>query len=202
MTAVLLKHGARLGDQDSAGDTPFLLACSRGLHLHAVELLDAGAAINQGNWSTGLTPVMLVVGRCNSEELAARGGGGGGEEDNVDDEELHLLFSELLDRDADCAVVDNRQMSALHYACRQGDLSVCSSLLQAGVEQDVQSCTGATPLCLAACLQSVAIGSSSHELCGLLIARGSYPRIRDQQGRQALHYAAGETPHPPCTILS
>lgn len=108
------------------------------------------------------------------------------------EEDLHSLFSELLDRDADCAVSDNKQMTALHYACRQGDLFICSSLLQAGVELDVQNFDGATPLCLAACLQSAAPGSSSHELCGLLIAKGSYPRIRDQHGRQALHYAAGK----------
>ena len=108
------------------------------------------------------------------------------------EEELHNLFTDLLDRDADCAVADNKQMTVLHFACRQGDLSICSSLLQAGVELDVQNSNGATPLCLAACLQSASPGSSSHELCGLLIAKGSYPRIRDQHGRQALHYAAGK----------
>lgn len=66
MTALLLKHGARLGDQDSQGHTPLMLACSRGLYLPALELLDAGAVVNQANWSTGLTPVMLVVSQCNS----------------------------------------------------------------------------------------------------------------------------------------
>lgn len=185
MTALLLKHGARLGDQDSEGNTPLMLACSRGLYLPALELLDAGAVINQANWSTGLTPVMSVVAKCNS----AAGGEGADEEL---EEDLHSLFADLLDRGADCAVADNKKMTALHYACRQGDLSTCSSLLQAGVELDMQNSHGATPLCLAACLQSAALGASSHELCGLLIAKGSYPRIRDQHGRQALHYAAGE----------
>lgn len=66
MTALLLKHGAHLGDQDSEGNTPLMLACSRGLYLPALELLDAGAVVNQANWSTGKTPVMLVVANCNS----------------------------------------------------------------------------------------------------------------------------------------
>mmetsp|Transcript_20244 Transcript_20244/g.34135 ORF Transcript_20244/g.34135 Transcript_20244/m.34135 type:complete len:1344 (-) Transcript_20244:174-4205(-) len=186
ITALLIRHGARLEDQDSEGNTPFLLACSRGLYLHAIELLDSGAAVNQANWCTGLTPIMLVISCCNklsTDETQQR--------DEQAEEDMHSLFSDLMDRNADCSVADNKQMSALHYACRQGDLAICSTLLRAGADLDTQSSSGATPLCLAASVQSAAVGTSSFELCGLLMSKGSYPRIRDQKGRQALHYAAG-----------
>jgi ankyrin repeat protein len=136
------------------------------------------------------------VGQCNRVALAGGGEGEGGSraEAEAADEDLHSLFSDLVDRDADCSAVDNQHRSALHLACRQGDLAVCASLLRAGVPLDLQCSEGVTPLCLAASVQSAAPGAcSSHELCGLLIAKGSYPRIRDQQGRQALHYAAGNT---------
>ena len=186
MTALLLRHGARLEDQDSEGNTPFLLACSRGLCLHATELLDSGAVVNQANWSTGLTPIMLVISNCNNSTFE-----GEQKRDAQSEEDLHTLFSDMLDRNADCSVTDNKQMSALHYSCRQGDLAICSTLLRAGAELDAQNSSGATPLCLAASVQSAAAGTSSFELCGLLMSKGSYPRIRDHQGRQALHYAAG-----------
>lgn len=189
MTALLLRHGARMEDQDSEGNTPFLLACARGLCQPATELLCAGASVNQANWSTGLTPVMLVIANCNGSCAGQDSEGGRRQEEQ--EEQLRILFAELLDRNADCSVTDNKQMSALHYACKQGDLSLCSSLLRAGAELDAQSTTGVTALCLAASVQSAAADSSSLELCGLLLAKGSYPRIRDQQGRQALHYAAG-----------
>ena len=183
VTAFLIKHGARLEDQDSEGNTPLLVACEKCLYLHAIELLDSGASVNQSNWSTGVTPIMNVANFNNIKGNIC---------DNcIPEEDIHGLFNDLLDRGADCAVLDNKNMSSLHYACKSGDLTLSSALLNVGVELDGQNSDGATPLCLAASCKRTAPGVSSHELCGLLIAKGSYPRIRDKHGRQALHYAAG-----------
>jgi ankyrin repeat protein len=154
-----------------------MLACARGLFHHAVELLDAGAELGRPHWSSGQTPLMMVISHCSGEH-------------SEESEEFQKLFEELMERNVDSTAVDNKQMSALHYACKAGNVTMCSSLLNAGVDLDVQNSDGVTALCLASSLVSDR-ASTSHELAGLLIARGSYPRIRDQHGRQAIHYAAG-----------
>lgn len=188
ITALLIQHGAAVAAQDSRGDTPLLLACTRALFLPVCELLDSGADINQAHWKTGRTPVMQVV--C---------GHSPGPEDGADStadrlEDRQNLFSEFMDRGVDLSPVDNEHMSVLHHSCAQGSLSALSAVLKSGATPDGQATSGATPLCLAACLQRVTncqARAESHELCGMLLSKGSYPGIRDLQGRQALHYAAG-----------
>jgi hypothetical protein len=73
-----------------------------------------------------------------------------------------------------------------------GHLFSCVLFLNMGINLDLQDLFGATALCYSAASPLHGTVAATHELIGLLIARGSYPKIRDVCGRQALHYAAGK----------
>ena len=167
IVAIMLRNQADVEAQDIYGNTPLMLACGRGDFLAAVELLDHGAVLNKAGWATGRTPLMHACKPGHDE-----------------------LFDELMHRGADVGALDNNKCSALHHACMNGFVLGCVGLLNAGVDPDIQDVFGATAMCYA-CGVSTLTESTAREMVALLLARGSYPRIRDYGGRQALHYSAG-----------
>jgi hypothetical protein len=173
IVAIMLGHGADIEAKDVQGNTPLMLACERGDFLVVVELLDTDAVLNTANWATGMTPLMRACKSKNDE-----------------------LLGELMHRGADVGALDNNRCSALHHACMSGYVLGCVTLLNAGVDADLQDIFGATAMCYA-CGVTNLTQAAAREIVALLLARGSYARIRDFGGRQALHYAAGR-----CTPLS
>lgn len=169
IVAIMIGNGADIEAQDAQGNTPLMLACERGDFLVAVELLDADAVLNKANWATGMTPLMRACRSKNDE-----------------------LLEELMDRGADVGCLDNNRCSALHHACMSGYVLGCVTLLNSGVDTDIQDIYGATAMCYACGVTNVT-QSAAREIVALLLARGSYARIRDFGGRQALHYAAGKS---------
>jgi len=176
IVAILLQHGADIEVQDERGIVPLMSACRRGDFLAAIELMDAGARVNRASWSGGQTPLMLACQPKNDE-----------------------LLRELMDRGADIEACDNQRRTALHYACMTGFTYGCVSLLNGGVDADIQDVYGATALCYAAAVTKQP--TISKEIVALLLARGSYPKIRDAFGRQAIHYAAAAGNAAALTVL-
>lgn len=83
---------------------------------------------------------------------------------------------------------DNSGYTALHYAARNGHLSICRALLDAGIGIDERTHGGVTALHRAAMM-------GHHEIVNLLLARKTDPFIQDSDGKTALHRAA-EKCHP------
>lgn len=169
MIPLLVPYGAQLDSFDSNGLTPLMVACQRKLTYVAIEFLDFGVNLNKPCWVNGFTPLMYSCIPGNDE-----------------------LVKELLDRDADIHRLDNYNRTALHHACMNGHIFSCVLFLNMGINLDLQDLFGATALCYSAASPLHGTVTATHEVIGLLIARGSYPKIRDVCGRQALHYAAGK----------
>jgi ankyrin repeat protein len=197
MIPFLAQHEAHLDTFDANGLTPLMTACLKKLTYVAIEFMDYGVNLNKPCWVNGFTPLMFSCRPGNDE-----------------------LVKEILDRNADIHQLDNYHRSPLHHACMNGHLFSCVMLLNLGINLDLQDIFGATALCYAAAStavtetkdelkgktpESIAVTGSptshlrdgavptSQEIIGLLLARGSYPKIRDVCGRQALQYAAGKT---------
>jgi hypothetical protein len=170
MIPLLVPYGANLDSFDSNGLTPLMVACQQKLTYVAIEFMDFGVNINKPNWVNGFTPLMYSCLPGNDE-----------------------LVKEFVDRGADIHRVDNYSRTALHHSCMNGHLFSCVLFLNMGINLDLQDLFGATALCYSAASPLHGDVAATHELIGLLIARGSYPKIRDVCGRQALHYAAGKT---------
>jgi ankyrin repeat protein len=169
MIPLLVPYGAQVDSFDSNGLTPLMVACQKKLTYLAIEFMDFGVNLNKPCWVNGFTPLMYSCLPGNDE-----------------------LVKELLDRDADIHQLDNYNRTALHHACMNGHLFSCVLFLNMGINLDLQDLFGATALCYSAASPLHGTVAATHELIGLLIARGSYPKIRDVCGRQALHYAAGK----------
>jgi ankyrin repeat protein len=182
VTALLLKYGADIEASDIDGYAPLLTQVKGGHILSVIELLDSGAKVNSIAWKTGETAVMLAVSTSHSESIEM-------EDQNSKDilNSSDEVILELIDRNADISVVDNMNKSALHYACKHGNLPSAILLINAGADVNLQDINGTTPICYAAEYHNFLV---SRELVALLLARGAYPKIRDYQGRQVLHYAA------------
>lgn len=91
-------------------------------------------------------------------------------------------------------VRDRANYTALHYASRAGQLSVCELLLDCGACVNVQTRGGATPLHRAAYC-------GHHSVLKLLLDRGADPCLTDDDGSTALHKAAEQKHLVVCELL-
>jgi len=107
----------------------------------------------------------------------------------------------LLDLNADATLSNKYGTTALHFACRRGNLQLCERLIDTGVEinaTDNQG-TSATPLHLA--MLSTGIQDST-EVVKLLINKGADVNAPDSEGERPIHYAAAEDAGDFITLLA
>ncbi|XP_058815221.1 ankyrin repeat domain-containing protein 39 [Topomyia yanbarensis] len=89
---------------------------------------------------------------------------------------------------------DNSGYTALHYAARNGHLSICRILLDSGISVDETTHGGATALHRAAMM-------GHHQIVELLLTRKADPLLQDSDGKTALHRAAERGHLDTCRIL-
>lgn len=171
VVAFLLKNEAEIEATDINGYTPLHIAAKRGNLNCLNELLDCNAKINAIAWKSGETSLMCAACVWNSNQ--------------ADDSDECVM--ELLDRGADASIVDNMNKTALHHACQHGNIAVCSELINVGIDVNLQDVDGVTAICFAAGVDNFDVGK---KIVALLLSKGAYPKIRDYEGRQVLHYAA------------
>jgi hypothetical protein len=81
--------------------------------------------------------------------------------------------------------------SALHVACKMGRARVCAILLELGMDPNLISGDGFSPIHLA----------STAEMCRLLVNAGAFLNVKSGAGKVALHYALfPEVPSEPPNI--
>ncbi|CAG0893572.1 unnamed protein product [Darwinula stevensoni] len=91
---------------------------------------------------------------------------------------------ELLEKGHAVNGIDATGYAPLHYAARNGHVSVCRLLLDSGADVNLPTRAGSTSALLRAALRG-------HEsVLKLLLDQGADPRLRDSDGKTALHKAA------------
>ncbi|KAL1269354.1 hypothetical protein QQF64_031643 [Cirrhinus molitorella] len=100
----------------------------------------------------------------------------------------------FINKGIDSNIRDQANYTALHYASRAGQLSVCELLLDFGACVNVQTRGGATPLHRAAYC-------GHQSVLKLLLDRGADPCLTDDDGSTALHKAAEQKHFAVCELL-
>uniref|UniRef100_A0A7S4RQP1 Deacetylase sirtuin-type domain-containing protein n=1 Tax=Alexandrium monilatum TaxID=311494 RepID=A0A7S4RQP1_9DINO len=127
--------------QTKNGSTPLLAACKGPRGLPAVRpLLEAGAEANAACRGARTTPLMLLAEWRGKPGAAGRADEGRGA---VPAAEAAAL---LLKHGADPYLVDHFGLSALHRACRDGDLELVAALCAGGAQPAEQDNDGMYPL--------------------------------------------------------
>ncbi|XP_069476362.1 ankyrin repeat domain-containing protein 39 [Ambystoma mexicanum] len=94
----------------------------------------------------------------------------------------------------DPSLPDKSGYTALHYASRQGHLSICELLLTSGAHCNAQTHGGATPLHRASYC-------GHNEVAQLLLSHGAKPETVDDDGMTCLHKAAEKGHADLCDLL-
>jgi len=99
------------------------------------------------------------------------------------------------------AATDSKGWSALHHAARAGDVAVCKLLVNAGAHVDSRTADARKSTPLVICLEQCEDRSSAIRLCCTLVELGcDVPAVCDD-GRTALHFAAGRAAFRPVVDL-
>ncbi|XP_015738540.1 ankyrin repeat domain-containing protein 39 isoform X1 [Coturnix japonica] len=109
-----------------------------------------------------------------------------------DGDEQRVL--QLLERSGEPSRPDTAGYTALHYASRNGHVSVCRLLLQRGAHCNARTHGGATALHRASYCGHV-------EVARLLLEHGAEPGAADGDGRTSLHKAAERGHRELCVLL-
>uniref|UniRef100_A0A2P2HYP9 Tankyrase-like n=2 Tax=Hirondellea gigas TaxID=1518452 RepID=A0A2P2HYP9_9CRUS len=123
MVQLLLRLGASVNHADSIGETPLLLACSRG-YMTLVEMLLQQARPNINARTLQGTTALHAAAAQGSRELVET----------------------LLSHGADVKLQDKNGRSALHIATTVGCADICRSLIEAGAHAAVLDSMNNTPL--------------------------------------------------------
>ncbi|MBL0940038.1 MAG: ankyrin repeat domain-containing protein [Gemmatimonadaceae bacterium] len=201
---VMIANGADVNAASPGGVTPLMAAAHDSVKTHA--LLDAGAnitaAARQGHTAlllataymradagrNGVAALLLARGAWHDRPLTVSNAGRQTPFTQALLRGDTLLAQQLLDRGARISAVDPRVESPLMLATWNGDSAAASWLLRRGAAVDdlprPADSLQMTPLMIAS-------EDGVSGIARLLIARGANVRAVDDQGRTALHYAAG-----------
>jgi ankyrin repeat protein len=179
---VMLEAGAKTDAKDEA----FLFTASSGRFENMRALFDAGVELG-------------TVG----EEALRRAAGSRFNGDKASDDTQNDIVRFLIDLGVDPKAPDDKGMSALHYAARNGFAVVTRTLLDQGVKVNGKSKRGWTPLFEALYrYNSYPPDNKSEPIVDLLLASGADVNVRDSEGKTPLMLAANfRSPnHGQCTI--
>jgi len=198
IVSMLLVHKQLLDAKDKKECTPLLLAAQKG-HLEVCELLlKAGAnplSTNEDGWSAmhkaagnrkaAIVRLLLV----HKELINAKGKDGGESHDGATPLMIAAINGDLeicellLKAGADPMARNKMGFNAMHWAAGNGEIAIVQ-LLSAHKELiDSKSKSGHTPLTLASQQRRSAV-------CELLLKVGANPLATDEDGRNAMHWAA------------
>ena len=188
----LLECGANPDNRDAKGQTPLMLAL-KGNHMDMVELLMSyQCAMNTQNIQTGKTILHWAVqtGDIKLIQSVLRMGA----EPNIRDKEwetpfLTALLNKRLDivdllvkYKCDIKVTDKHFNTGLHLAAREGLLDLLPMFIGAGLDCNLKTSAGQTPLMLAA--------FGGHEaIVSFLLEHGGNAEVMDRHRATALVYA-------------
>ncbi len=191
----LLEVGADPGVEDRADDSPLRIAMRRRFSAGALALIDAGASLESNDPEVSTTLVLAikagmvdVVDRMLElgVDFTASGGGvtalgaaaGAGQIE---------IVQRLLDLGVDANdSTDGASDNAILRAATACHADVCELLLKAGADPNVRDSMGATPI--ASCLMYG--NDPDGATVRVLLAHGADPLICDEDGLDALFYAA------------
>ncbi|RWS23205.1 serine/threonine-protein phosphatase 6 regulatory ankyrin repeat subunit A-like protein, partial [Leptotrombidium deliense] len=179
---VLVEMGANINCVDANGNTPLHWACLYGQDDVIDELIASGACINALN-RTGITPLHYAAASKSGTpalEVLMR------HKDNLSINSrdkrgrtpLHLAakfgkISRLLDLfryGADLTAVDDNQMSALHYAAKEGHFAVIETLIaQPNIDLKAEDRNGSNVLHYACIFKREDVGLKLVEKCPYLV---------------------------------
>ncbi|XP_014277122.1 putative ankyrin repeat protein RF_0381 [Halyomorpha halys] len=156
----LLEGGMNINGKNQRGETPLVLAVKVG-NLRGVELL-----LEKGADLSVLFDLRLKDGDSLVHSVARSG--------NI------KILKLLKDRKIPANVKNDNGLTPLHVAC---NISVVRMLLRMGVDVNIGDDTGSTPLMMAT-------RNNKPDIVSLLLLYRAEPKIKDNVGRTALHYAA------------
>ena len=167
---VMLEAGAETDAKNQA----FLFAASAGRIENMRALFDSGVELSN-------------VG----EEALRRAAGSHFNGDKASDDTQNDIVRFLIELGVDPKAPDDKGMSALHYAARNGFAAVARTLLDQGVKVNGKSKRGWTPLFDALYRHnSYPPDSKSEAIVDLLLARGAEVNVIDAEGKTPLMLAA------------
>lgn len=203
--SALLRGGALMQVEDSAGDTPLHLAAWAG-HVESLStLLPHGADVDWLSGRDGYSPLWCAISGAHIDaarlllkhgaRVSLRSASGGGLLP------LHqaavtaqgAMCELLLERGAQVDALDDEHNTALHYAAASGSATVVKALLRASGQVDLEQAQGLTPAHWAA-------HKGHADVLGMLLAYGAPVNAAAEEGATPLHMAANRG-HLPCVRL-
>ncbi len=201
VVAQLLEAGASVRARDRAGNTPFMLAASKGHDAIVDFLLENGADPGQTNLSGSNALIMAVT--HNRRKTARRLLALGLDVNVADNKSITPLVAAayngnqrmlelLLEAGADSTTIDVYGKSAIVYAAGRGYLEIVKRLFEHSDKTDANTRYGNN---LTALMWAAGHGNDVPAPDGLavveyLLAEGADPDLTDNRGRSALHIAA------------
>ena len=201
---LLLSRGADVHRKNGRQETPLHCASLVGGESCVRILVSSGSDINARN-REGYTPLHLAV-DCRHYEVTGILVRAGADLNAVTEEGetvLHIaaksrytrMVRMLLSLDEICISLPGAfGKTALHWACRHGDMVSISALLDKGADMSIRDCTGRSPI-------FDALELDSEDTLKYLVERGADLNVRLDDGRSLFFHVLYPSPKPSAMIL-